>query len=184
VSTSVATSQFAGAYVADPVHSSFGFAVTYNGASKFRGTLSDVQARLTAGDDGVALEGAAQVESISIVEPAQFRAHLLSADFFHAEEHPEVSFHSKNVVLGDDGSATVVGDLTIRGATREVTATGTYAAPTEGLGGVLRGGLNLETTFDRRDFGLDWQAELPGGGQAVAWDVTLEIQLFLVPAEA
>lgn len=180
MSTPVATNPFAGAWTVDPVHSTFGFAVTYNGASKFRGTLSDVEARF----DGTSLEGSATAESISIVEPAQFRAHLLSADFFHIEEHPKIAFASTDVTLGDDGSATVVGDLTIRGETKSVTATGTYAAPSEGLGGVTRGGLVLETRFDRRDFGLNWQAELPGGGDAVGWDVTLEIQLFVVPAEA
>lgn len=184
MSTETAVQPFTGTYTGDPVHSTFGFAVLYNGVSTFRGTLADVQARLVATDEGLSLEGAAKSESISIVEPEMFRAHLLSADFFHIDEHPEIAFRSTNIALGDDGGATVVGDLTIRGITREVTATGTYSAPTEGLGGITRGGLTLETTFDRRDFGLDWQAELPGGGDAVAWDVTLEIQLFLVPDEA
>lgn len=177
--TPVAANPFAGSYAADTIHSTFGFAVVYNGSSKFRGTLSDVEATF----DGSTLEGKATVESISIVEPEQFRAHLLSADFFHTEEHPEITFRSTDVTLGEDGSATVTGDLSIRGVTKSVTATGTWTAPTEGLGGAVRGGLDLETTFDRRDFGLDWNAELPGGGQAVAWDVTLEIQLFLVKAE-
>jgi polyisoprenoid-binding protein YceI len=179
MSTPIAVHPFTGAYVADPVHSTFGFAVVYNGASKFRGTLSDVEASF----DGTSLAGSAAVESISIVEPEQFRAHLLSEDFFHTTEHPRISFASSDVALGEDGSATVVGDLTIRGVTKSITATGTYSAPTEGLGGIVRGGLDLETTFDRRDFGLTWQAELPGGGDAVAWEVTLEIQLFVVQGE-
>ena len=61
-----AVQPYTGAYVADPIHSSFGFAVEYSGRGKFRGTLDEVAATLTVGDDGLALEGAAKVESISI----------------------------------------------------------------------------------------------------------------------
>jgi polyisoprenoid-binding protein YceI len=77
-----------GTYTADPIHSSFGFAVKYQGVSVFRGNLSEVQATLTGGR----LEGTAKVESISIRTPEQFRAHVLSGEFFDAESHPEVAF--------------------------------------------------------------------------------------------
>ena len=80
----------AGTYTADPVHSSFGFAVRYQGVSLFRGTLDDVAATLADGR----LEGTAKVESISIRTPEQFRAHVLSAEFFDAANHPEVTFTS------------------------------------------------------------------------------------------
>ena len=84
-----------GTYTADPVHSSFGFAVSYQGVSVFRGTLGDVEATLTDGR----LEGRAKVESISIRTPEQFRAHVLSEEFFDAANHPEVSFVSDDVDL-------------------------------------------------------------------------------------
>ena len=72
----------------------------------------------------------------------------------------------------------VEGELSIAGKTKSVTAEGTYEAPREGLGGE-RAALELETTFDRRDFGFDWQMELPSGGDVLAWDVTLNIHLEL-----
>src|SRR6476646_10283132 len=90
----------AGAYTADPIHSSFGFAVRYQGVSIFRGSLEGVQATL----EGGRLEGTAQVESISIRTPEQFRAHVLSAEFFDAANHPAVTFTSSNVDLREDGS--------------------------------------------------------------------------------
>ena len=74
-----AVQPYTGTWTADPVHSSFGFAVEYAGTGKFRGTLDDVTATLSAGDDGLSLEGAARVESISIRSPEQFRAHVLGA---------------------------------------------------------------------------------------------------------
>lgn len=80
---STQTSPISGSYAADPIHSSFGFAVKYMGVSTFRGTLDKVTAKLDAGPDGVALIGAAEVESISIRTPEQFRAHVLRAPRSH-----------------------------------------------------------------------------------------------------
>jgi polyisoprenoid-binding protein YceI len=175
-----AVQQFQGTYEADPVHSSFGFRVRHNEVSDFAGTLDDVSARLTADDGAVALEGAAKAESISIRDPEEFRAHVLGGEFFDVENHPEVTFRSSKVELTDDGHAEVEGELTIRGVSREVTATGTYSGPGSGPGGDTRLALELETTFDRRDYGFDWQMELPGGGNAVGWDVTLKVHLELI----
>jgi polyisoprenoid-binding protein YceI len=168
-----------GTYQADPVHSSFGFSVRHAQLSDFAGTLSDVSATLTADNGALALEGAAKADSISIREPAEFRAHVLGGEFFDVENHPEVKFRSTSIELGEDGRARIEGELTIRGVTREVTATGIYSEPRE-LGGSQRTGFELETTFDRRDYGFDWQMELPSGGDTLGWDVTLKVHLELV----
>jgi polyisoprenoid-binding protein YceI len=175
-----AVQPYAGTWTADPVHSSFGFAVEYAGTGKFRGTLDDVTATLTAGDDGLSLEGAAQVESISIRTPEQFRAHVLGPEFFDAENHPGVTFSSTKVELADDGTARLDGELTIAGVTRGVAIAGTWSEPVPAAGGGLRAGLELATVVDRRDFGFDWQMELPGGGDALAYDVALEVNLYVV----
>jgi polyisoprenoid-binding protein YceI len=181
--TTAATEPLSGTYGADPIHSSFAFAVRYMGVSTFRGTLGDVAATLTAAEDGVTLEGAAQVASISIRTPEQFRAHVLSPDFFDAAGHPAVTFRSTGVELAADGGAVVEGELTIRGTTLPVRAEGRWSPETEVLGG-RKAGLTLETTIDRTAYGLSWNAELPGGGKALANDVTLTVELALVPREA
>ena len=178
-----AVQPFAGTYLADPVHSSFGFAVKYAGVGMYRGTLDDVSATLTAGDDGLDLEGGARAESISIQDPPQFRAHVLGPDFFDVENHPEVTFRSSEVELSEDGTARLEGELTIAGVTRPVAIAGTWAEPVGAAGGGLRAGLELATVIDRRDFGLDWQMELPNGGDALAYDVTLEVSLALIQPE-
>jgi polyisoprenoid-binding protein YceI len=182
MTTTTTVPKLEGTYDADTIHSTFGFAVRHADISTYRGNLSDVEARLTAGDEGPVLEGSAGVESISIQNPPEFRSHVLGGEFFDAEEHPRVSFRSTKVDLSEDGRARVEGELTIRGISREVTATGSYEAPRESGGG-LRSALELEATFDRRDFGFDWQMEMPGGAEALGWDVTLEIHLELVQAQ-
>jgi len=170
------TAPFAGTFAADPVHSSFGFAVRYQGVSIYKGTLDDVNATLSDGR----LEGAAKVESISIRTPEQFRAHVLSGEFFDAENHPEVSFTGSDLDLREDGTATLEGELTIKGVTRPVTATGTWIAPATDAFGSTRGHLNLEAQIDRTEFGMNWNVPLPSGGGALANEVTLVVELSLI----
>jgi polyisoprenoid-binding protein YceI len=180
---SVAVQPFAGTYRAQPVPSSFAFAVRHSGVFWYRGSLPDVAATLRGDGDALVLEGSARVESISVVEPAAMRASVLGPEFFDAEHHPEITFRSTAVRLADDGRAEVDGELTIRGVTRPVTAGGRYATPRPSSFGEIAG-LQLQTSFDRREFGFDWQVELPGGGNAVGWDVQVDIDLLLKRDEA
>jgi polyisoprenoid-binding protein YceI len=163
-----------GTYGLDPIHSTFGFGVRYNKLATFRSAFDKVDAQLA---DGV-LTGTADVSSIVIDEPS-FKGHVLAPDFFDVENTPTITFRSTDVRPAEDGSVEVDGELTIRGITKPVTATGTYAT-----GSDLRGGdrvaFELETTVDRRDFGLNWQAPLPDGSDALAYDVTITVDLQLV----
>ena len=180
--TTTAIKAIEGTYEADQVHSVFGFSVVHNGISTYRGTLDDVSGTLSAKDGELELEGAAKVESISIREPEEFRAHVLGEEFFNGAEHPEVRFRSSSIELSEDGRARVTGELEVAGITREVTAAGTYREPIDGPDGNERVAFELETKFDRRDFGFDWQMELPSGGDVLDWDVTLNVHLELVKA--
>jgi polyisoprenoid-binding protein YceI len=177
----VSTRPFAGTFVVDPVHSSVEFAVRHMGVSLFRARFEEVTARLVSGDAQVRLEGSAPVESVSIRSPREFRDHVVfGADFFDAGNHPEIKVAADEVTLHEDGTASVLAELTIRGTTRPVTATGTYHAPVVGLDQRLRGALELTATIDRRDWGLDWQAPLPSGGDALGNEVQLSAHLELV----
>ena len=171
-----ATTPLGAAYTADPVHSSFGFAVRYQGVSVYKGSLTDVSASLVGGR----LEGTAKVDSISIRQPEQFRAHVLSAEFFDASNHPEVTFVSDELDLREDGTAVVSGDLTIKGITNRVDATGTWTAPAADAFGNARGHLNLEAVIDRTQWDIRWNMALPAGGDVLANDVTLTVELSLI----
>lgn len=172
-----------GAYVADPDHSSFGFAVRHMGVSVFRGSFDDVAATLRTEGGALVLRGVAQVDSISIRRPQAFRDHVLAPDFFAVDDHPEVHYASSAVALDPDGRARVSGELTIRGVTRPVDATGTWVADVEDPFGGVRSALELSAVVDRRDFGMTWNAPLPKGGDALANEVTLTVHLELVRDE-
>jgi polyisoprenoid-binding protein YceI len=158
-----------------PVHSSANFAVKYLVAS-FRGRFEEVKADLIDGR----LDGAVKVASVS-VKDENLSAHLQSPDFFDAERHPEISFFSSN--LGIEGDRVEVdGELTMKGITKPIHAIGTVNGPTEDFAGNTRLGFTFETTVDRTDFGLNWNADLPKGGRALSDQVTLTVELEFLKA--
>jgi polyisoprenoid-binding protein YceI len=165
-------------YSIDPLHTHIGFAVKYNGLSMFRSNFGAIEGGL----EGGVLRGAVEVTSIG-VGMDRFRGHLLSPDFFDAERYPKITFESREISLGEDGQATVSGELTLRGVSREVSAQGTYALGEDPMGND-RFGLSLQTTLDRREFGLTWQNPLPSGGDAVSWEVELTVEVQLVKPHA
>ncbi len=167
-----------GTYAFDPVHSSIGFAVIHNGVSTFRSGFSDYEARLTGGENP-RLEGSVDIAGIQIDEP-QLKGHLLSPEFFDAERYPQLRFESSALEVSEDGSAAIRGELEIRGKKREVEAGGRFVQLGADLAGQARVGLSLEATVDRRSFGLDWQAELPSGGEVLDYEVSITVELELV----
>jgi len=172
----------AGTWIVDPVHSSVGFAVTHNGVTTFRSGFDRYEAQLTGGEQP-RLQGTVEVESIAIDEE-MLKGHLLSPEFFDTQRFPKLRFTSTELSVGEDGSARVAGDLEIHGETRRVEASGRFAHLGEDAYGKARVGLSIEATVDRRDFGLDWQAQLPSGGEVLEYAVTIAVELELVREEA
>ena len=174
--TEATTTVPAGTWKADPIHSSLGFAVRHMGVTPFRGGFGDFQAALV----DRRLSSTARVESIS-TEDETLTGHLLSPDFFDAERHPELRFDSAEIRRdGDD--VTVVGELTLKGATRPVELHGTISGPVSDPYGGSRIGLTLEATIDRTQFGIDWNTELPSGGTMLSDEVALTAELELAKA--
>jgi len=172
----------AGTYALDPVHSSISFAVTHNGVTTFRSGFERYEATLTGGESPK-LEGSVEVESIAIDEE-MLKGHLLSPEFFDVQRFPRLRFASTELAIAGDGSLRVLGELEIHGEKREVEAGGRFARLGEDLAGGERVGLSIEATVDRRDFGLDWQAQLPSGGDVLDYAVTINVDLELVREEA
>jgi polyisoprenoid-binding protein YceI len=162
-----------GAWSADRVHSTIGFAVPYM-AGTFQGTFSDFDARLS---DGV-LRGTAQVASVEVKDP-NLTAHLQSPDFFDAERFPQLDFEASEISRsGDD--LTIAGELTLKGHTEPVEIRGHINDPAADPYGGERLGLQLEAKVDRTRFGLNWNNPLPSGDPALANEVTIIVDLQLV----
>lgn len=163
-----------GTWHLDPVHSSIGFAIAHSGVMTFRGTFKTFDARLVDGR----LEGTVEVASV-VVDDENLAGHLQTPDFFDAEQYPVLSFVSKPIDR-NGGNVSIEGDLTLRGVTRPVEIAGTVTGPiTDGYGN-QRLGLDLETAVNRRDYGIDWSADLPSGEPMLADDVVITANLALV----
>ena len=165
-----------GTWNLDAVHSSIGFAVQYAGAGTFRGTFDEFDATLADGR----LEGVAKVATVRVDDP-NLAGHLQSPDFFDAEQYPELRFVSKSIER-DGNHASIQGDLTIRGITHPVEIAGAVTGPLSDAFERRRIAFDVETTVNRQDYGLTWNMELPGGGQALGDEVTLTATLALVQA--
>jgi polyisoprenoid-binding protein YceI len=172
----------AGSWTVDPVHSAVHFAITHNGIATFRSGFADYSATLSGGEQP-RLEGSVEVASIEIDDP-QLKGHLLSPDFFDAERFPRVTFSSTELTVEDDGSVRLAGDFELHGQTRRVEATGRFGQLGADLGGNERVGLSLASAVDRRDFGIDWNAELPKGGTVLEYEVAINVELELVAQES
>jgi polyisoprenoid-binding protein YceI len=174
--TSTSPSLLKGSYIIDPIHSNFAFAIQFQGVSIYRGLFADVGATLIDGQ----LSGSAEVESISIYRPQQFRDHILGTEFFDAETYPTMDFKSSEIELRDDGVSRIVGDLTIKGRTKSVEGFGQWRNPELDGAGRVRGHIDGKCTIDRRDFGLHWNAVLPSGIAALGHDVTVTIEASII----
>lgn len=162
-----------GSWSLDPVHSTIGFELPYL-AGTFRGQFTDVDAKLTE----ESLTGSARVASVD-VKDENLSAHVQSPDFFDAERHPELKFESRELERSGE-ALTVRGDITIRGVTKPIELTGTVSEPLTDYAGRERVGLKLETTIDRTEFGVNWNAPLPSGEPALANEVKLVAELYFV----
>jgi polyisoprenoid-binding protein YceI len=169
-----------GTWQIDPVHSQLTFAVEYM-VGTFRGSFSPVEASLAVDEAGEAvLSGRANVADIKL-QDENLVAHLLTPDFFDAERTPAIAFTSTEISRSGE-EVVIDGDLEIKGVSRPVELTGTISDPIEDAYGRERIGLKLQTTIDRTAFGLNWNLPLPNGKPALANDVELGAELYLVKA--
>jgi len=102
--------------------------------------------------------------------------HLRSADFLDAANFPEITFKSKRII-GEAPEFKLVGDLTIRGTTKEVKIDVTNEGSTKDPWGGERVGFSGTTKFDRRDFGLTWNQAIESGGVVVGHEVKVSLEI-------
>ena len=102
--------------------------------------------------------------------------HLRSADFFEVEKFPTITFKSTSVTPKGKDAFDVTGDLTMHGVTKRVTLPVTFL----GFAKTQRGekaGFEIETTLNRKDYGIVWNRALDEGGFMLSDDVKVTINL-------
>ena len=164
-------------YTIDNSHSEIGFVVRHMGVAKVRGHFSKFDAKVDMkGDDFSTATLDVSIDAGSIDTREEKRdAHLRSADFFDAEKHPTLRFVSKAVTKKSATDFAILGDLTMRGVTKEVTLEAEVAPAGKDPWGHQRSALAARGKVDRTQWGLNWNQALEAGGVIVGHEVTLEI---------
>lgn len=169
----------------DPAHSEISFSVRHMMFAKVRGTFHKWTGTVELPDSG--FEGgtaAVSIESASIdTRNEQRDGHLRSGDFFESEKFPTITFVSKSVKPTKGEHFDVVGDLTIRGVTKEVTFAVEHTGAGKDPWGNTKQGFRAEASINRKDFGLNWNQALEAGGVLVSEQVQLIGEFQITPAK-
>jgi polyisoprenoid-binding protein YceI len=148
--------------------------------SKVRGSFRSFDVTVVTSEDpnGTTVEATIDVASVD-TNQADRDNHLRTSDFFLVDEFPTVSFSSTSITAnGDD--FTVAGDLTLRGVTKPITLTGEFGGVMTDPYGETKAGATASTKINRKDFGVNWNAALEGGGLLLGDEVSINIELQLV----
>lgn len=168
----------AGTYVLDASHSEVGFVARHAMVTKVRGYFRELEGTVTVAEDFAASTATATMQVASIDSGSADRdGHLKSADFFDVDNNPVITFASTGIKDVKGEEFTLVGDLTIKGVTRQVELAAEYEGTAQDPFGNIRAGFTARTDVDREDFGLTWNAALETGGVLVSKKVTLTLDL-------
>lgn len=166
-----------GTYVLDPTHTRIGFVARHLMVTKVRGSFREFEGSITVGEDVASSTAQATMRTASIDTGTPDRdAHLRSGDFLEIEKYPTVSFAGAKVVKQKGTELTVVGDLTIKGVTRQVTLDVELDGVAKDPWGNEKLAVTARTEIDREDFGMTWNVALETGGVLVSKKIVIEIE--------
>jgi len=166
-----------GTWDIDASHSTVGFSVRHMMVSKVRGYFTRFSGEVVTAADPAQSTVNATIDMDSIdTRQEQRDAHIRSADFFDVGNHTVMTFRSTEVRT-DGADWTVVGDLTIKGVTKSVE----LALEVNGFGpdayGGTRAGFSAKTEISRKEFGVDIDMPMDGGGVVVGDKISIELEI-------
>lgn len=165
-------------YSIDQAHSTIEFVARHMMFTKVRGRFGKFAGTLQVPEGSnipASVEVTIDAASLDTRED-QRDTHLRSADFFDVEKFPQLIFKSTKIA-GDEGSFKISGDLTIRGITKAVTLDAQFEGSGTDPWGGTRAGYSAQTTINRKDWGLNWNAALEAGGVLVSDTIVIELNV-------
>ncbi|MDN3018721.1 YceI family protein [Paenibacillus sp. BSR1-1] len=163
----------------DAAHSSVDFSVRHMMIANVKGSFNSFNATIEADPSDLttaSIEFA--IETASVDTRNQDRdGHLVSADFFDAANHPNMTFKATSIEKTDDGEYNVTGDLTLRGVTKQETFAVTFEGTGKDPWGNEKAGFSATGSINRSDYGLVWNAALETGGVLVGDKVKINLQI-------
>jgi polyisoprenoid-binding protein YceI len=169
-----------GTWTIDPGHVDVAFVGRHFGLTRVRGRFTDVTGEVTFGEHLADSTAAVEIDMTSVSSGDRTRDdHLRSADLFDVEHHPTATFRSTGVDVAG-ATATMRGDLTIKGVTRPVTLAVEFVGHARDPWGADRAVFSARGAINREDWGLTWNMLLEAGGLLVSKEIKLEIDVELI----
>lgn len=183
IGLSLPTSAANSTWQIDPQHSSAQFAVRHLGLSTVRGAFSKLSGAMLLDDQDItksSVDVTIDVNTVDTREPDRDKD-LRSERFFDVAHFPTMTFKSKKVEQVAPGKLRVMGDLTIRGTTKEVVLdVDGPTAPVKDPWGNQRLAVSATTKINRQDYGVKWNAKLDNGGVVVGDDVNITLDVEMI----
>jgi polyisoprenoid-binding protein YceI len=176
-------SSLAAEWTIDKAHSNIGFEVKHMMFTTVPGKFTDYAGTINLDPKDLSTTSVNfTVQAASITTSNEQRdTHLKSPDFFDVTTYPVITFQSKKAKAMGPGMIELVGDLTMRGVTKEVTfMVEGFNNTIEFMGSTKIGG-SASATINRQDFGVSWNKALDSGGVLVSNDVKIIVELELSP---
>lgn len=166
----------------DSSHTRAGFSVRHMMIANVHGQFENVTGTVDFNEqDPTQSTVDVQIEVASLNTRDEKRdGHLRSADFFDVEQYPHLTFKSRRAVKLDATHGQLIGDLTIRGITKEVTLDVEYTGQAKSPWGTTSAGFIATTKVNRKDWGLNWNVALETGGVLVGDTVNIQIEAEIV----
>ena len=179
VSDAPATVIPSGTWSIDPVWSALEFEIEKLGLFTVKGRVPGFTGTIEGGETP-SITGSVDASTITTFDETR-DGHVQAPDFFDTERYPELRFASTTVAI--DGDHLVVqGDLTIKDVTKPIELEGRFVGAGIDPYGNDRIGIELAGTVDRTEFGLNWNAPLPGGNFLLPDEVVLRADFAAVRA--
>jgi polyisoprenoid-binding protein YceI len=170
-----------GTWNVDPVHSSVEFHVKHLGIATVKGKFKEFEGTLEVTPEGTTAYGTVKVASVDTGEP-QRDGHLLSADFFDAENIPEITFKSTAITPKGDDEFEITGDFAIHGVTKPLTLDATLEGTETDHEGHPRVGLSATAQINRSDYDMKFNMALGSGNVVVSDKVKILLEISAVKA--
>ncbi len=176
MTTSTVTLPATGTWNIDPAHTTVGFSARHLMAARVRGGFKSFSGVVDVADPIEESSVRVSIDAASIDTGVADRDnHLRSGDFLDVENYPTLEFES-TAVHSTEGGYEIEGNLTIRGETRPVTLQMLYSGVIADPWGNEKAIFSAQTTINREDWGLTWNAPLEAGGWLVGKEVQIEIE--------
>ena len=169
---------YAGTFVIDPTHSEIGFTARHAMVTKVRGSFTEFSGTASSEENLNNAQINVEIDVNSVdTRNADRDGHLKTGDFFEVEKFPKITFSSTEVTAKDDETLAVTGDLTIKDVTKSVTIDFEFNGEAVDPFGNTRVGFEGQTTINRKDFGLNFNAALETGGVLVSEKIVLNFDI-------